>query len=43
MEEQEREEKHALMKKILTAKANNDQQVLNETFNSLIKNEIVNW
>ena len=43
MEEKQKEKKHALMKKILTAKANNDHEVLRDTFNLLIKEDVVNW
>ena len=39
----EKEERHQLRQAILTAKANNDNQVLIDSFNNLLLRESVDW
>lgn len=39
----EREEKHNLMKILLTAKANDDKDVIRDSFNEIIKKEVMDW
>lgn len=39
----ERDEKHTLRKKLLTAKASNDKDVINQSFHYLMQFDSVEW